>query len=88
MVPVLRDGDFVLTRRVFRAPKVGSLVVVNHPEFGVVVKRVLSLRTGEDGAAFLTLVGENNAGVSTGDLGEVPASEVRGAVWWKVRKSR
>lgn len=88
MVPVLRDGDFVLISRVFRAPKIGRLVVVDHPEYGVVVKRVLSLRTDDAGAVMLTLVGENNAGVSTREMGEVPASGVRGVVWWKVRKPR
>jgi signal peptidase I len=88
MVPVLSDGDFVLTHRVFGIPKVGSLVVVAHPDFGVVVKRVLRVTAGKAGEGSLTLVGENNLGVSSQEMGEVQASAVRGVVWWKVRRSR
>ena len=69
-------------------PKVGSLVVVNHPDFGVVVKRVSSARKGSEGEWRLGLKGENNAGVSSQELGEIPASEVRGVVWWKVHRSK
>ena len=86
MVPVLRDGDFVLIRRVFGMPKVGRLVVVDHPELGTVVKRVLRVIESKGGDAQLELVGENNASSSTEKLGRVRKSEVRGVVWWKVRR--
>ena len=38
MSPTLRPGDVVWLSR--RAPRAGSVVVVDHPRFGVIVKRL------------------------------------------------
>ena len=88
MVPVLRDGDFVLTRPGFRTPRVGSLVVVDHPRYNTIVKRVAGFERRATGEVFLKLTGENDSGVRTDEIGWVPKKAIRGRVWLKVRKGK
>ena len=50
MEPTLQDGDILLMRK--RPPRPGEIVVVDHPRFGVIVKRLTERGTltgdGED----------------------------------------
>ncbi len=83
MVPVLSDGDFVLTLRLFRAAKVGELVVVKHKALGVLVKRVVAV----DGNGSILLRGENTQSSSIEDMGRIERAQIKGRVLRCIRRS-
>lgn len=78
MAPTLRDGDFVLALGGLwsRGPRPGDVVLVEHPELGLIVKRVLArLASGA-----LRLVGDGVSSSPTESLGDVSSSALRGRV--------
>lgn len=83
MEPVLASGDFVLASRLYRSINVGDLVVVDHPCYKRIVKRVKNIE-GER----LTLIGENQASVSSEKMGWVMSPDVLGKVIFTVAKTR
>tara|TARA_B100000989_G_C19306794_1_gene370790 strand:+ start:144 stop:467 length:324 start_codon:yes stop_codon:yes gene_type:complete len=45
MVPLLHDGDFLVVRQVFWSGDIrnGNIVTVKHPQFGQIVKAIISV---------------------------------------------
>lgn len=88
MSPVLNDGDYVLASpwAIFLSGplglKVGSLVVVQHPQYQVIVKRLVKL--DQDGRFLLS--GENSASVSSKQMDWCNQSQVLGRVLLKIRQ--
>lgn len=78
MAPTLLDGDFVLAlgSRYARAPRAGDVVLVEHRELGLIVKRVRGL-IGPDA---LQLAGDGALSTPTESLGDVPLGAVQGRV--------
>lgn len=78
MSPTLRDGDFVvvLDRRVTRRYRVGDIVVVAHPTFGRIVKRVAA----RDSEGRISLAGDSPRSTSREALGWVPERAIVGHV--------
>lgn len=78
MQPTLNEGDYVvaLSRfclRWFR-PKVGKIVVVNHPMEGVMIKRVVS-----ESECSVRLCGDNVAeSISTEKMGDLDKTNILG----------
>lgn len=76
MSPNLRDGDYVITNTWFYSPRIGDVVVVQHPTLGVVIKRVL--RVIPHG---IFLQGDNTlASMSPERIGLVSLGDVLGKV--------
>ena len=67
MEPTLRSGDLLLLRQ--RGARHGDVVVVEHPRFGTIVKRV-----GADGL----LQGDGEESTDASRLGKVIDAELRG----------
>lgn len=82
MRPLLHEGDFVLALTVLRRVKLNRLLVVRHPTFGIIIKRVISIAA--DGSFFLA--SDNAAGVSTRQMGVMKPEQVLGRVLWCVRQ--
>lgn len=70
MSPSYRDGDYLLTRRYGRRqPRAGDDVVMTHPDFGPILKRVASVVDGQ-----LRLRGLNLLSADSSALGVVDAT--------------
>lgn len=74
MLPVLRDGDYVLASSLIK-PKINALVVVHHSTYGVMVKRVSQISE-----THILLTGENQQSLSPEKMGWVDLGQVRGCV--------
>lgn len=83
MSPVLNEGDFVATTCwwCFKL-RIGRLVVVSHPHYKIIVKRVARLR--EDGSFLLS--GENNASIDSQKIGWMSKDELLGVVLFSIKK--
>lgn len=82
MRPTLVPGDYMIVTKA-RALHPGFVVLVNHPEFGSIVKRVKSI-TGDT----LRLEGDGHVTTSTREMGDVSRSHVVGRVRWKIKPGR
>jgi nickel-type superoxide dismutase maturation protease len=80
MLPNYRSGDFVLTfRRRRQAIKPGDVVVVDHPRFGRIIKRISAIPQPDT----FTLSGDNHlASTHSEKLGEVSIDQLQGKVVW------
>jgi len=77
MHPIINDGDFVLTSRLKRM-HIGAFVVVRHPEYKVMVKRVIDINH----QGRFKLSGENDQSVSTSKMGWLAPESIVGIVLW------
>lgn len=82
MSPVLNEGDYVIASSWWLKLKLGSLVVVRHPQYKIIVKRILELR--HDGAFLLS--GENAASVDSQQMGWLTKNDLLGIVLFSIRK--
>lgn len=73
MAPLLRKGTLILFRRA-RHVKRGDVVLVDHPEFGTIIRKVFNV--GRRGG--VTLRACLNANSSIRELGSVDPALVRG----------
>lgn len=82
MSPVLNAGDYVATSTWWLKLRVGSLVVVSHPQYQTIVKRIAELR--HDGAFLLS--GENAASVDSEQMGWLTKGDLLGVVLFCIKK--
>jgi nickel-type superoxide dismutase maturation protease len=84
MLPNYCPGDYVLTwRPARRSLKSGDVVVVDHPRFGNIIKRIQQVL---DPVTF-TISGDNTtASTDSTDLGPVSIEQVRGKVVWRIAR--
>lgn len=82
MRPGLSEGDFVVALRRRRLPRPGERVVLDHPGYGILVKRVEA--TSPDG--HLRCGGDNPASIDASRLGWVTGDRVLGIVCFAVRR--
>jgi len=87
MQPTLNEGDYVVafSRLVckFVKPKIGTLIVVDHPEEGVMIKRVAEVLEKH-----VRLVGDNQAeSITSAVMGNVEFQNIIGRVFYLSRKS-
>lgn len=81
MSPNLHNGDYVITQRWWYSLKEGDIVVVQHPDLGVVIKRIL--RRVPNG---LFLQGDNLIRSTTTErMGLVSDGDVLGRVAWRIK---
>lgn len=76
MYPVLAAGDFVISQRLYRHLTIGDTVVVNHPHYGRLIKRVKDI----DPLANVWLEGENKESLSSEKMGWITPSMLQGKV--------
>ncbi|NVK27262.1 peptidase S24 [Marinomonas sp. CT5] len=80
LVPILFDGDFVLTSRWHKKLKIGHLVVVDHALYGMIIKKIVHI--APDGQ--LWLGGESNQSLQSERIGWVSPRRVIGKVIYKI----
>ena len=76
MKPALRDGDFVLVCK-HRRPKVTDVVLVSHPEYGLMVKRLIYQDRSDND---MQLAGDNALSISSYHMGKLPSHAIIGIV--------
>jgi len=81
MSPVLLPDDFVLTSRWFFSPKIGNIVVVNHPVYGQIIKRIHAVNTNGD----FQLTGENAQSITSNQIGWMPRESCVGKVIYSIK---
>lgn len=74
MAPTLMPGDYLIATKA-RAIRSGFVVLVDHPKYGTIVKRVASVSD-----TFVTLEGDDPDSTSTEDMGQVDPENIRGRV--------
>lgn len=79
MSPTLQSGDYVLTSGLLR-PKPQAMVVITHPHYGVMVKRVKELKGRQ-----VLLSGDNAQSVSSEAMGWLSQDLIKGVVFKVVR---
>jgi len=82
MLPNYCAGDYVLTCRLHTSIfKAGDVVVVRHPRFGNIIKRIARI----DEASMLVIAGDNPlASTDSETLGLVSSQQVLGKVLWRI----
>ncbi len=86
LVPVSRDGDFVLVSRIpylFAAIRPGDVVVFRQEPYGTLVKMVESLGARGDE---VSVVGTVPGSVDSNRFGPIPTRNVLGKVVWHIRR--
>ena len=79
MAPTLAAGDYMIITNA-RALRPGFVVLVDHPKYGSVVKRVKAIEDGH-----LSLEGDGPESTATKDMGLVSVTAVKGRVRWAIR---
>ncbi len=81
MRPAFEQGDFVVTLpRLISRYRIGDVVVVRHPVYGVIVKRIVTVFSDQA----IQLTGENPRSTSTIALGNIKRSWIIGRVIWRI----
>ncbi|PCJ32717.1 MAG: peptidase S24 [Gammaproteobacteria bacterium] len=83
MSPRLSGGDFVVASRFYITLSEGDIVVVQHPVYGRIIKRVKHI--GESGRFLLT--GENEQSLSSEQMGWLARSTIKAKVLFSGRKN-
>ncbi|VAW85224.1 hypothetical protein MNBD_GAMMA16-2043 [hydrothermal vent metagenome] len=82
MLPILAEGDFVITSRLLSKIRSNDLVVVEHPVYGRLVKRVLEVSNDNR----LWLCGNNTSSLTPEKIGWINAEDIKGKVYFSIKK--
>jgi signal peptidase I len=79
MSPTLKDGQLVFTRRISNnsVPGIGNVVVIAHPVYGQIIKRIVA----KQGDAFL-VAGDGDMSTVSGDLGPIDRNLITSVCVW------
>jgi len=84
MFPAFADQDFVLATHYWRKLLPGDVVVVNHPQYQTIIKRIVKIAS--DGS--LQLQGDNKQSTSSAALGNIAPQWIKAKVMnIRLRKS-
>lgn len=78
MMPTLAPGDYMITTKA-RSLRPGFVILVEHPKYGTIVKRIISVEDGQ-----LSLEGDGADSTSTEAMGLINSTDVLGRVRWAV----
>ncbi len=84
MLPTLTAGDYVIASRLFFKPRKNQLVVVDHPVYSRIVKRITEVC---DKRGFY-LSGENTSSVSSEKMGWIHKSQILARVLFSIKKPK
>lgn len=86
MKPPFDDGDYVIGFKFFKKKRLkeGAIVIVDHPQFGRCIKKVLFNRTDSES---ISLVGTSEASLSSEALGLLPYQNIRSRIFLHISKA-
>ncbi|MFT7372617.1 MAG: nickel-type superoxide dismutase maturation protease [Oleiphilaceae bacterium] len=81
MYPVMVEGDYIVINHLFWQLNAGDIIVVNHPIYKNIIKRIVAIATNGD----LWLRGENIDSVTPEKMGWVKEHWVKGKVIYTIK---
>jgi len=84
MQPFLRSGDYVLASRLYMKIAINDLIVVNHPRYGRIIKRVSNISH----TLGVCLSGDNAESVTSEEMGWVDRAQVDAKVILSIKDKR
>ena len=84
--PVYNDGDFVLIAKIpvcIRNLRAGDIVVFNHPEYGQLIKKIVSV---SDRGNEIFVIGFHENSVDSRIFGAINKKDILGKVIWHIKK--
>tara|TARA_Y100001936_G_scaffold198820_1_gene199999 strand:- start:34212 stop:34502 length:291 start_codon:yes stop_codon:yes gene_type:complete len=82
MVPTLQHGDYVIAKRNDEAVSMGTVVVIQHPNFGNIVKRVIS----QESENLFRVQGDNPDSTTSETIGPIDQQAINGEVRWRISR--
>lgn len=82
MLPLIKSGDFILCSRLKKIA-INRLVVITHPDYKILIKRVVSIKTNGD---FL-VAGDNPDSINSQQMGWFCAQQFIGSVILHIKQS-
>ena len=82
MLPVLSGGDFIIISKLYFRLKVGDFVVVDHPVYELIVKKVFKISVNKQ----YLLSGEDQSSLKPEQMGWLNKAQIKGKVICKIRK--
>jgi nickel-type superoxide dismutase maturation protease len=86
--PEFQEGDFVLVSKIpfsLSSIREGDIVVFNHPEYGIMIKKV-AITYPQSGEYFV--VGTHGHSVDSRRFGNISRKDLVGKVIWHIRHPR
>ncbi|MBI78478.1 MAG: hypothetical protein CMM53_11995 [Rhodospirillaceae bacterium] len=80
MAPTLKHGDYVISKKPNHNISVGNIVIIKHPKFGKIIKRISSLNNSGQ----FIVEGDNPESTSPELLGPIDISHIKEIVCWRV----
>lgn len=81
MQPFLRSGDYVFATRLYISIAINDLIVVNHPRYGRIIKRVSNINQ----ALGVCLSGDNKESVTSDEMGWISLNQVGAKVIFSIK---
>ncbi len=81
MEPTLSDGDYVVAITKWWRPRKDKLAVVNHPDLGILIKRVSQCLKDS-----YRLTSDHPAGADAATIGAISKQQMIGEVVFSIRK--
>ena len=82
MLPALTGGDFVIATRFYRHIKLNDLLVINHPSYGRIIKRVAKISNKKN----IYVTGDNSESISSEQIGSIAKSQIQGKVLFSIKQ--
>ncbi len=86
--PFFLSGDFVITIKtpwIVKKLQVGDIIIINHLEHGVLVKKIISIDPVKQ---LIVVSGTHPKSIDSKTFGPVNFQEVTGKVIWHIKKTR
>ena len=83
MLPFLRSGDFVVVSRFFISIRVNDVVLVKHPIYGEIIKRVVKVCQAQG----VWLKGEGIESVSSEQIGWIRLEQVQAKLLFPIKQN-
>lgn len=81
MYPTLRDGDYIWALRRLRGHyRQGDIVLVDHPKYAKIVKRIQSI----DSNGLFWLTGDGIESVSSTEMGPINHRQILAKMFWHI----
>ena len=86
LAPEYREGDFVLIAKIpflLNRLRVDDIIAFRHPDYGVMIKRVAGLDSGQDQ---IFVLGTHEHSVDSRHFGTIRRADLVGKVIWHIRQ--
>jgi len=81
MYPALVENNYIVINHFFRKLHVGDIVIVDHPVYKHIIKRILTIAENGD----LWLIGDNIVSITSEKMGWIKTPWIKGRVIYTIR---